>query len=256
MNCSDGQYLRPLYLSGELDNGSLAQFERHLEECASCRRQVEEEQDLDKGLRNALLAEPLDATTLRLRVLADIHNAESGKASRLKRHSVPIALAAAAMLLVMITLGMTYRDSVRYEEACADHVDEVVMAQPKEWKTQHDSLVQFVTQRLAIPATLGPLTIPRYQLLRGKECSIASNRYVHLVYGDGEKQVSMYVLEGNEHGLLRRISTSLLPPVRSRTKAGYNVTEGDANGRRILLVSTLPAGEEQAIVKNVLHTMS
>jgi anti-sigma factor RsiW len=256
MNCADAQYLRPLYLSGELDSGSVAQFERHRDDCLSCQRQIEEDRNLDTGLRHALQSEPVDATALRARVLAEIHKTEDGKVSPWKRHPVWITAAVAAMLLVMITFGLARRDNARYEEASADHVDEVVMARPKDWQTQNGRILQLVTQRLAMPANLRQLAIPRYRLLRGKECSIAKNRYVHLVYGDGSQQISMYVLEGDEHGLLRRISTSLLPQIRSRAKAGYNVTEGDAHGRRILLVSTLPATEEQAIVKNVLQTMS
>lgn len=255
MTCADAQYLRPLYLSGELENGSVAQFERHLEHCVSCRRQVEEERDLDIGLRAALLAVPIDATALRLRVLVDIHKPASREAFPLKRPPVSIAFGVAAMLLVMITLGLAHRDNVRYEDACADHVGEVVMARQKDWKTQDSSLMQLVTQRLGVPTGLPQLSIPGYQLLRGKECSIAKNHYIHLVYGDGSQQISIYVLERDEHGLLSRIAASLLPPVRSQTKAGYNVTEGDSHGRRILLVSSLPTTEEQTIVKNLLKTM-
>jgi hypothetical protein len=50
--------------------------------------------------------------------------------------------------------------------------------------------------------------------------------------------------------------TSLQPLVRSRTEAGYNVTEGDTAGSRVLLVSKLSQSEEQVMVKHVLQTMS
>jgi anti-sigma factor RsiW len=256
MNCPDVQCLMPLYLSGELDNGSMAQLERHLEGCATCRGQMEADQELDKGLSRALLSEPVDAAALRMRVLADINKADDRTAFNLKRYPMSFALAVAVVLLVTMTLGLAYRDNARYEEASADHVDEVVKARPKDWQTKNDGIAELVTQRIETPLNVRQLTIPSYQLLRGRECSIAKSRYVHLVYGNGKQQISMYLLEGNEHGLLRRISTSLQPPVRSRTEAGYNVTEGDANGQRILLVSTLPTIEEQAIVKNVLQTMS
>ena len=255
MNCSDSRYLRPLYLSGELDNGSTAQMERHLAECLRCRREVEEEQALDKALKHALLREPVHAAALRSRVRHLMHP-ERGDRLFLMRHPMQAALAIAAMLLMAITLVVAHRDNLRYEEASADHVNEVVRAAPKSWQTEDGSIAQLVAQRLAVPAAVLQLTIPSYRLLRGKECSIASNRYVHLVYGDGKQELSMYLLEGDGHGLLRRVSTRLTPPYRSRTKDGYNITEGDADGRRILLVSTLSATEEQAIVRHVLQTMS
>jgi anti-sigma factor RsiW len=256
MNCSDVQYLMPLYLSGELDSASMAQFERHAAECSACSRQMAEQKAFDRGLRTALLSESADTTTVRARVLAEVQRDQALAMPKATRHPVRIAFAIAAALLVMITLGVAYRDNARYEQASVDHVDEVVMAKRKGWRTQDSSIEQLVAQRVATSPSLQQLEIPGYQLHLGKECSIAKHRYVHLVYGNGSQQISMYVLAGDNGGLLQRISTSLLPLVRSRTESGYNVTEGDANGKRILLVSTLSQNEEQVIVKNVLQTMS
>jgi anti-sigma factor RsiW len=256
MNCSDAQYRMPLHLSGELDSASIAQFERHLDECQACQKEMEEHQELNKGIRVALLSESVDATAVRRRVLAEIKGQRTVSIFTAARHPFRIAFAVAAGLLIMLTIGATNRDNARYEQASLDHVEEVVMARHVEWRTQASSIGQLVSQCMKTPPQLQALSIPGYQLLRGKECGISKTPYIHLVYGNGAQQISMYILEGDEHGLLRRVLTSLQPLVRSRTEAGYNVTEGDTAGRRILLVSTLSQSEEQAIVKQVLQTMS
>jgi anti-sigma factor RsiW len=256
MNCSDVQYLMPLYLSGELDSASMAQFDRHAGECPACSRQMEEQQELDRGLRMALLSEAVDTTALRTRVLADIKREHSLVTAKTTRYPIRIAFAVAAVLLIMIVLSAAHRDNARCEQASADHVDEVVMARPRAWRTEDSSIEQLIAQRIAARPQLEQLAIPGFKLLRGKECGIAKSRYIHLVYGNGSQQISMYLLAGSDAGLLRRISTSLLPLVQSRSESGYNVTEGDANGSRILLVGTLSQSEEQVIVKNMLKTLS
>jgi anti-sigma factor RsiW len=256
MNCSDVQYLMPLHLSGELDSASMAQFERHGDECPACRKEIEEHQELNKGIRAALLSESVDTIAVRRRVLDEIKGQRTVSIFTAARHPFRVALTVAAGLLIMLTIRATNRDNARYEQASLDHVKEVVRAEHVEWRTQSSSIGQLVSQCMTTPPQLQQLAIPGYQLLRGKECGIAKTPYIHLVYGNGAQQISMYILEGNEHGLIRRVLTSLQPLVRSRTEAGYNVTEGDTAGRRVLLVSKLSQSEEQVIVKHVLQTMS
>jgi len=256
MNCSDVQYLMPLHLSGELDSASMVQFERHVDECLACRKEIEEHQELNKGMRAALLSESVDTTAVRRRVLADIKGERTASIVATARHPFRIAFAIAAGLLIILTIGATYGDNTRYEQASLDHVGEVVRAQHVEWRTQSSSIGQLVSQCMKTPPQLQQLAIPGYQLLRGKECGIAKRPYIHLVYGNGAQQISMYILEGDEHGFLRRVLTSVQPLVRSRTESGYNVTEGDTAGRRVLLVSKLSQSEAQVIVKHVLQAMS
>jgi len=249
MNCPDAEFVMPLYLSGELDATTMAQFDRHIETCPACLHKLEEQQSLDAGLRSALLAEPIESTSVRNNVLAQIKSTP-----RSHRASIAWITAIAAALLVAITLGLATRDNARYEQASADHIYEVIQNHQKNWQTQA-SLEQFVAQKVS-SAQLG---IPGYHLLRGKECRIAKTPYVHLVYGsdtDSREQISMYVLSGDQGTMLRRIATSLMPGIRSRAQDGLNVTEGDSSGRRILLVSTLPQNEEQHIVRTMLQTMS
>jgi anti-sigma factor RsiW len=255
MNCSDVQYLIPLHLSDEMDSASMAQFERHADECPACQKEIEEHQGLNKGIRAALLSESVDTTAVRRRVLAEINGGRTVSIFKTARHPFRVAFAIASGLLIMLTISAANRDNARYEQVSLDHVKEVVRAEHVEWRMQSSSIGQLLSQCMKTPPQLRQLAIPGYQLLRGKECGIAKTPFIHLVYGNGAQQISMYVLEGDEHGLLRRVLTSLQPVVRSRTEAGYNVTEGDTAGRRVLLVSKLSQSEEQVIVKHVLQTM-
>lgn len=255
MRCSDVQYLSPLYLSGELDSRSMAEFDGHLEGCGVCRTSVLDMQDLDRGVKTAFLDGEMDAAALRLRVLAQI-DAEQKKPLPWKRSSVVgRAFATAAALCVAVGLTAAHRENSRYEQASMDHVNEVVMAQPKAWHTEANGMEGYIEERIDTANGQRLFSVPGYQLIQAKECELAQKRYVHMVYGNGLQRVSVYVLSQHEHSVLRKLATSFLPPLRSRTEAGYNVTEGDYKGQRVLLVSTLSQGEEQRIVSGVLHEM-
>ena len=255
MGCSDVQYLSPLYLSGELDSRSMAEFDGHLEGCGVCRISILDMMELDRGLKAAFLEDEVNAAALRLHVLAQI-DAEQKRPLPWKRPSVLWrAFATAAALCVAAGLTVVHRENSRYEQASMDHVNEVVMAQPKAWHTRANGVDGYIGERIHTVNGQHVLSIPGYQLIQAKECDLAQKRYVHMVYGNGLQRVSVYVLSQNEHSVLRRLATSFLPPLRSRTEAEYNVTEGDYKGRRVLLVSTLSQGEEQRIVNCVLHEM-
>ncbi len=61
MNCSDVIELAPLHFSGELDAHHAGAFAAHLECCPACSLRIRQQAELDVRLREAVLAETLDA---------------------------------------------------------------------------------------------------------------------------------------------------------------------------------------------------
>ena len=59
MTCDDSRSLLHAYLDGELDAPRAAEFEHHLEGCASCTRTLEAQESLRSSIQNAQLYEPL-----------------------------------------------------------------------------------------------------------------------------------------------------------------------------------------------------
>src|SRR5215470_11241874 len=61
MTCDDFRPLLHPYLDGELDAPRAAEFERHLEGCASCVHALEAQESLRSSIQRANLYEPLPA---------------------------------------------------------------------------------------------------------------------------------------------------------------------------------------------------
>jgi anti-sigma factor RsiW len=253
MNCRENEYMMPLYLSGELDSATMARFECHAAECPLCRREMEDLQAMDRAVCQALLTEHIDATPLQARVMKQIH---SERPQPPFWQAFRIALAAAALLFCAVLVGSVYHAKALYKRAQLDHVNEVVMGHEQRWLTDETAIQKMMEQRLSTPVQLQRLTIPGYRLLRARRCLLGTHHYIHLVYGDGTEEMSMYILVGQDTDVLSRVSALLSPSIYSRAESGYNVTEGDAKGRRILLVGTTAANKQQAIISDRLSVIS
>ena len=108
MTCDDSSSFLHAYLDGELDAPRSAEFERHLEGCASCARAFEAQETLRFSIRGAQLREPLPA------------GFENKVRRELDESSLPVSsprfhawrlLAAAAVLLLVA--GVSWKFSLK-----------------------------------------------------------------------------------------------------------------------------------------------
>ncbi|HXN65938.1 MAG TPA: zf-HC2 domain-containing protein [Candidatus Acidoferrales bacterium] len=201
MNCSDIAELAPLQFSGELDPSHAAAFAAHLEGCPACALRIRQQAELDVRLREAVLAETLDADAAALehavhaRIVAELPAAARHGARDLRTRWI---LAAAAALLLLAG-GFAYRSVVSsraarvYADAAADHQDEVVLHAHRAWLSE-PSAIAALAQSRGVPEGLPELlTPPGYQLERAKLCKLDGQVYLHLVYAGEQGEFSAFV---------------------------------------------------------------
>jgi len=190
MNCSEITTLAPLYLSGELDRERTASVVAHLRICPACARDIEQQRDLDARVRAALLAEMTDAERLNPRIHRRITVAEA------KRRVITLGLVAAG--IVLATGFLFYRFvappvSVLAKAAVSDHRREVVEKRVKRWRSAPADIDALI-HRQGIPATaLQSLAAAGYRLDRARLCRLDGNIYLHLVYTDGSREMSVFL---------------------------------------------------------------
>jgi len=254
MQCEDVQFVAPLYISGELDGQGLADVERHIAGCASCRLLLHQQQESDTRIREAILAGDLDCSDLRMRILSKIRTEQRSTSPRTRRHSYwRLAVAASAVLLAFAGVYVARSESFSYVAACYDHTEETASSSHTEWKTKATGLDVYVAGRVGSVSFLKSLPVAGYQLSKAKECLVGNRLYVHLVYDNGTDQMSMYVTPRAENGLVRWLTARSKPSLRSRTETGLEVTIGNLHGERVILVGALSAASEQQAVNEVLE---
>jgi hypothetical protein len=131
--------------------------------------------EIDRRLRDAILAEPVDTAELDRRVRRQI-------AGRSRWW-----LAIAAMLVVAF-VGYRMFAPDECTDAATDHRREVVNREPRKWREDPAEIQQLANRQgvaVAIPAG--------YRVVRGKLCKLDGRVFLHLVVSDGARELSLYL---------------------------------------------------------------
>src|SRR6266496_3477576 len=144
MTCKTGKNMVTLYCSGELDSNAMAEFERHTQSCAVCTHELEMVSSYDAILKDAFLSQELRSDELRNRVLEQIRS--TGPRIQ-RRYFTPVRMfAAAAMVIISLSVVGVYRRwrqapvPTTYSAALEDHLDEIVLGQPRRWRERPDEI--------------------------------------------------------------------------------------------------------------------
>jgi anti-sigma factor RsiW len=261
MSCSETKFVMPLYLSSELDAMRMADFELHVQQCGPCARELEHARHYDVLLRDACLEESVNAVGLRERVLSEITKSRSRRRFLFRRpvYSLPIA----AVLLLAIGVGIVYftlygaSSRTVYAAASYDHYEEVVKNPPiRGWRETPAEISAFVREQLGDAGFLDKLAPAGYHLTRARVCDLPDKAYVHLVYKNDAREISIY---------LRR-KDSELPGATLETVNGCALHAANSNKLEIagfqsqtytvLVVSDLPRAESLRIARNAALSMT
>ena len=237
----------PLYLSGELDTKVVAEFELHLARCAMCAREVEQIRLYDDLLRNVFARRPLDTRDLRARFWSQI-SISKNKRLRFRRPVYILPIAALLLLTigaVIIYFPLPYTSSQTvYAAAVDDHTEEVLQRAPIDgWRETPEEIEKLLRKELGNSDVMRKLAPDDYKLARARLCDLGSEEYVHLVYKNEQREISIYL----------RFKGSQLPGAVLDTVNGCTL-HAESAGRlevagyqsekfTVLIVSDLPRGE-------------
>lgn len=150
--------------------------------------------ELDRRLRDELLSTPIDSSAVERRVREEI-----ASTSRFQFAPLRAAAAIAAVLLLAALALVVTRSSFRPQtvEICSaaarDHVREIVQQEPRHWISDRNG-IDALGQRVGVAsAAITNLTAPGYHLDRGKLCRLNGSVFLHLVYSNGAREISLFL---------------------------------------------------------------
>lgn len=196
MTCNEIDQNSTFYFSHELDAQQSADFLAHLESCTSCAAKVRQQQELDHLLRSTVLSQEMDTRALEFRIRRELTTAPQRRIVFPRR----LALIAAGLLL-FATLGLLSRDWLRTTreasaicaDAIVDHRVEVTENAPRKWTADLEKIAT-VSQKI-FGAQINPeqFAPSGYHFQRARICSLVDKRYVHIVFSNGNQEISMFV---------------------------------------------------------------
>jgi anti-sigma factor RsiW len=100
---------------------------------------------------------------------------------------------AAGILLAVIGYGFLRRTTGIYQELALDHRIEVVERQPRHWRNGPAEIEPLVARYGVTAPMLAGFAPAGYHLLHAKSCGINGMPVLHLVYSNGNREISIYV---------------------------------------------------------------
>lgn len=203
MNCSEVHYYGPLYHSGELEEPFLQDFQQHLELCSTCDETIRRERATDDALRLAS-EDAFDAPRVREELLTRIRK-EYPPRWRFRITPAYGLAGMGALLAIMFVSSFAFLPSSQtpltiYRDAADDHRAEVVEHTKLRWAQDDTSILALLNTVGATEEVTRQITPAGYHLDRARICRLLSHRYVHLVYTNGQREVSYFLRarEGEE----------------------------------------------------------
>ena len=183
MTCGEFIEALPLYLSGELDDPA---FDAHLLACPACSREVVRQKELDAKLRASVLAKPVESTAIENRARREI------RAGGFRRWAAAAAVVLAAGLAGYVGLRATRLPKV-CTDAALDHRLEVVEHQRRPWMTDPSAVASLAASRGLPSAAMDAVKAAGYRFERGKLCRLDGRAFLHVIYTDGSREISLFV---------------------------------------------------------------
>ena len=204
MTCDDSRSFLHAYLDGELDPPRSAEFERHLEGCASCTRDLEAQESLRSSIRGAQLREPLPAGFERkIRHQLD----ESSSPAPSPRFHAWRWLAAAAVLLLVA--GVSWKFSLKNrpgaeppvtaaDAAAVELVDAHIRAlQPGHLtdvtSTDQHTVKPWFAGKIAFAPPVSDFAVQDFPLVGGRLDVFQGRTVAALVYGRRKHFISVFI---------------------------------------------------------------
>jgi len=154
--------------------------------------------ELDRRLREELLAEPVDASSVERRVRRAI-------TPRFSRRILIGAGVAAVWVLGALTLPefnvWSRPEPIKLcSDAARDHTREIVQQQPRHWSSDAAGIEALARRSGVRSEALSKLAFRGYRLDRGKLCVLSGRVFLHLVYSNGTQEFSLFLARGSYRG--------------------------------------------------------
>lgn len=221
MRCDEAEGLLAPHISEGLDVAAQHELALHLDVCAACRARLQQEYELNRVVMAAVSrgTPRFDGLVERIERSLD--------ASPASRRLVfpgrwPVLAGSAALVLLFAVAIVRFTASnpmhLLCQDAFDDHRTEVVQREPRQWKTGRNEIADLA--RRTIPGVEVPQKVAGLSLEKGRICGLLQATALHLVYGQGPHEVSVFLM------LRRELPSDSLP----RPNSGSSVHQETQSG--------------------------
>lgn len=219
MRCHEAEGLLAPQFSENLEPAIQRELALHLDGCAVCRARLQQEYELDRLITGAVNRATPTADDLVARIEQRLEGKRGWRFLPWQWRWPALAGAAAVVLLCAVVLTRFSASNSMHAlclDAVDDHRTEVVLHEPRRWHSSNE--INDLVRR-TVPEAQIPQTIAGLPLQKGRICGLLQAQALHLVYGNGAQQVSVFFM-------LRRDLPSDSLPVPNSGKRLHQENDG------------------------------
>lgn len=237
MRCREAEGLLAPQISESLDAAAQRDLALHLDSCAACRARLQQEYELDRMVLAAVTRDTPAADDLVARIQQKLDGNRVGRPFLLQRRWPVFAGAAAMVLLAAMAISRFAASDPMHllcQDAADDHRSEVVLHEPRHWHTTGNEINDLV--RRTVPGTQVPPTLAGLTLQKARICGLLQATALHLVYGKGAQQVSVFFMLQRELPSDSLPSQAAVSRVHQENDSGIAVASFAQDGMGVVVV--------------------
>lgn len=252
LRCADVLERLPEYMADALEPPQSDEVAAHLETCPECAMALATERRLDQLVTNAVNEAAPSSAALQFRVAE--HIADRPKA-RFPWWRMATVAASMASLVVGFAIwrGMTgYQVHLLCADAADDHKTEITEGQARRWRTAPQEISDLAKRELGSGDLPQKIEGQNLQLARARVCKLRGSRFMHLVYGSGSREVSVFLaldkpVQGPDH-------EGKPTPIHDEHDLGVEVSTFHIGNFVVVVASDVAAGLSTQVANELAHT--
>lgn len=247
MNCEKVLASIDQYIDGELLTESSLDLNSHFEHCKHCSEEVAARREIRNRLQTAIRRESLPPG-LEARISQKLRDA--GKPAAKPKPFYLMAIAAALAVCFAYRLASPSGPALAavMQVGVSDHIHCAVSRKVLNTASPVEKLPEKFRPLMPVVRQNVPA---EYQLALAHECNFRSRQFVHMIFVDGDKRLSLVIAQKQDGESLQRAGV-----VTSVTSSGYQVAAFESRGYLVYTVSDLPPSKNANVLTALAPSIS
>lgn len=252
LRCADVLERLPEYLADALETPQSDEVAAHLETCPDCAMALATERRLDQLVAHAVNDAAPSSAALQSR-LAE-HIAGRPKVNYQWWRMAAVAAAVASMVLGLgIWRGFAgYQVHMLCADAADDHHTEITLREARRWRTTPQEISDLAKRELGSGELPQNIEGQHLTLARARVCRLRGSRFMHLVYAQGGREVSVFLALDKPGQPSTR--DAMPTPIHDEHDIGVDVSTFRLGNLVVVVASDVATGFSTQVANELAHT--
>ena len=252
LRCADVLDRLPEYLADALEPPQSDEVAAHLETCPECAMALATERRLDNLVSHAVNESAPSSAALQMRIAEHVSGRSAPRFQWWRLATVAAAISSIALGLAIWQGISGYQVHLLCADAADDHHTEITMREARRWRATPQEISDLVHRELGAMDVPQTIEGQHLTLSRARVCRLKGSRFMHLVYANGEREVSVFLALDKPGEPVKR--NDMPGPIHAEEDLKVDVSTFRMGNLVVVVASDLAAGLSTQVANELAHT--